>query len=76
MLDGQVAFPTLDGSEIAAIETLGSRRSVAAGEYLYREGDARYDFYVVVSGAVEIMVHGDGEERTVARFKSGQFLAS
>jgi hypothetical protein len=30
MLDGQVAFPTLDGSEIAAIETLGSRRSVAA----------------------------------------------
>ena len=74
MLDDQVAFPTLDASEIAAIDGLGSRRSVSAGEYLYREGDARYDFYVVVSGAVEIVVQADGTERLVARFGPGQFL--
>ena len=55
MIDA-AAFPTLDDSEIAAIEALGSRRSVAAGEYLYREGDAKYDFYVVASGAVEIVL--------------------
>ena len=46
MLDEEVAFPTLDDSEMAAIEALGSRRSISVGEYLYREGDARYDFYV------------------------------
>jgi len=74
MLDDQVAFPTLDASEIAAIDALGARRSVSVGEYLYREGDARYDFYVVVSGAVEIVVQADGAERLVARFGPGQFL--
>lgn len=70
----EVAFPTLTDSEIAAIEALGSRRSVSAGEYLYREGDARYDFYVVASGAVEIALQADGEERIVARHGRGNFL--
>ena len=74
MVDDEVAFPTLDASEIAAIDALGKRRAVSTGEYLYREGDARYDFYVVLSGAVEIVVQSDGEERLVARFGSGQFL--
>jgi thioredoxin reductase (NADPH) len=74
MPDDEVAYPSLDESEIAAIERFGTRRSVAAGEYLYREGDARYDFYVVVSGAVDIVVQADGEERVVARFDQGKFL--
>ena len=73
MLD-EVAFPTLDDSEVAAIEALGSRRSVSPGEYLYREGDAKYDFYVVASGAVEIAVHSDGEERILTRAGPGNFL--
>src|SRR6266852_3666039 len=74
VVDDEVAFPTLDASEIAAIDALGKRRAVSTGEYLYREGDARYDFYVVLSGAVEIVVQSDGEERLVARFGAGQFL--
>src|ERR1700730_10094537 len=74
MADEAVAFPTLDASEIAAIDALGKRRSVSAGEFLYREGDARYDFYVIVSGAVDIVVQADGDERLVARFGPGQFL--
>jgi thioredoxin reductase (NADPH) len=73
MID-EVAFPTLDDSEIAAIEALGSRRSVSQGEYLYREGDARYDFYVVASGAVEIALRVDRDERIVARHERGSFL--
>src|SRR6202171_4015106 len=74
MPDDEVAFPALDASEVAAIERFGSRRTVAAGEYLYRQGDARYDFYVVVSGAVDIVVQADGEERVVAHFDPGKFL--
>lgn len=38
MADDPVAFPTLDESELAVLEVLGTRRSVAVGEYLYREG--------------------------------------
>ncbi len=56
MADDAVAFPTLDDSELAVLEALGSRRSVAVGEYLYREGDTTYDFYVILSGAAEIVV--------------------
>jgi len=74
MADDAVAFPTLDDSELAVLEALGSRRSVAVGEYLYREGDTTYDFYVILSGAAEIVVRSDGEERIITRHGPGQFL--
>src|SRR5260370_28493533 len=74
MDDDEVASPILSPPEIAAIDALGKRRAVSGGDYLYREGDAKYDFYVIVSGAVEIVVQADGTERLVARFGPGQFL--
>ena len=69
-----MAVTTIYMTEIAAIEGLGTRRSVSKGEYLYREGDAKYDFYVVASGTVEIVLHVDGEERIVATHQRGSFL--
>ncbi|EFH84879.1 FAD-dependent oxidoreductase [Ktedonobacter racemifer] len=74
LADDAAAFPTLDDSELAILGALGTRRSVVAGEYLYREGDTTYDFYVILSGAVEIVVRSDGEERIVARHGPGRFL--
>ena len=65
-VDDHAAFPTLDGNQLATLDALGTRRSVAPGEYLYREGDATYDFFVVVSGAVDIVLRVDDEERVVA----------
>ncbi len=57
--------PALDPSEIAFLETLGTRRAMAVGEYLYRAGDTGYDFFVVLSGRVEIVNSTDGEEETL-----------
>src|SRR5258708_21350565 len=74
MADAAVAFPTLDDSELAVLEALGSRRSVAVGEYLYREGDTTYDFNVILSGAVEIVVRTESEERIITRQGPGRFL--
>jgi thioredoxin reductase (NADPH) len=68
------AFPQLSDAELATLAQLGVRRAVAAGEYLYREGDASYDFYVVLSGAVEIVVKSAGQERVIARHDAGRFL--
>ena len=62
LTDDTVAFPTLDDAELAVLETLGTRRSVTVGEYLYREGDTTYDFYVIRSGTAEIVLHSDGDE--------------
>lgn len=57
--DDTVVFPTLDDSELAALDTLGTRLLVTVSEYLHREGDATYDFYVILSGAVEIVVRSE-----------------
>jgi thioredoxin reductase (NADPH) len=68
------AIPSLDASELAILEPLGTRRQVEVGEYLYREGDAAYDFYVVLSGRVEITISAGGEERLIATHPAGRFL--
>ncbi len=68
------AFPQLSDAELATLGQLGVRRAVAAGEYLYRESDPGYDFYVVLSGAVEIVVNSEGKERVIARHGAGRFL--
>ena len=74
MADDPVAFPTLARSDIDVLERLGVRRTVDVGEYLFREGDASYHFFVVVSGAAEVVVRVDGEERTITRHGPGRFL--
>ena len=68
------AFLQLSDAELAALGQIGVRRAVAAGEYLYREGDPSYDFYVVLAGAVEIVVNSEGKERVIARHGAGRFL--
>ena len=50
---------------------------MAPGEYLYREGDegdATYDFYAILTGAVEVVVGSHGAEPTVVRHGAGRFL--
>jgi len=72
--DDPAAFPELDDDDLAVLERLGARRPVAAGDYLYRTGDTAYDFFVVVIGAVEIIVDTDGEEQIVATHGPRRFL--
>ena len=69
-----VATPDLDEAEIAQLESRGTRRVVRAGDYLYRAGDTGYDFYVVLSGLVEIVLDVDGEERIIITHGPGRFL--
>jgi thioredoxin reductase (NADPH) len=68
------SIPTFDDSEIAFLEPLGTRRTVQPGEYLYRAGDTGYDFYVVLSGRIEIVIRTDGEERLITTHGPGRFL--
>jgi thioredoxin reductase (NADPH) len=72
--DDAVAFPTLDASDLAVLDALGTRRTVAVGQYLFREGDVAYDFFVIVSGAVDIVMNADGDERVITRHGAGRFL--
>jgi thioredoxin reductase (NADPH) len=72
--DDPTAFPTLDADDIALLDALGTRRRIEPGEYLYRAGDLAYDFHVLLSGAVDIIIETDGEERLIARHIAGRFL--
>ncbi len=68
------ASADLTGEEIAYLEQLGARRPIVEGEYLYRAGDETYDFFVVISGAIEVVL-GEGEdEQILARHGAGRFL--
>jgi thioredoxin reductase (NADPH) len=74
MSDADSSIPTLDAADLALLEPLGTRREVDAGDYLYRAGDTGYDFYVVLSGRVEILLDADGEGRVIATHVPGRFL--
>jgi thioredoxin reductase (NADPH) len=74
MGEDQEATPTLDASDIALVAQVGTRRQVREGEYLYREGDVAYDFFVLVSAEVDIVVAVDGDERVIIRHGPGRFL--
>ena len=73
MMADPSAFPVLEPSEVAIFEAVGTRRRVAAGEYLYHEGDPGYDFWLVLSGAVDMIVD-DAADRVITTHRPGQFL--
>ncbi len=68
------ATATLDASDIALVAELGERRQVREGEYLYREGDVTYDFFLLISAEVDIVVSADGDESVIAQHGPGRFL--
>jgi thioredoxin reductase (NADPH) len=71
----EAAFPTLDASAIAVLDTVGDRRTMEVGEYLYRAGDDVYDFFVLLSGTVDIVVgERDHDEQLITQHGAGRFL--
>src|SRR5687767_11787669 len=57
------------------LESHGERRRTQPAELLFREGDERYDFYVVLVGLVAIVSgHGGPSEATLAVHGPGRFL--
>jgi thioredoxin reductase (NADPH) len=68
------AFPTLTDADLALVQAYGERRAVSTGEYLFRQGDQRDDFYVVLSGAIDIIVHSDNQDRVLVSHGPGRFV--
>ncbi|GAA0959021.1 MULTISPECIES: cyclic nucleotide-binding domain-containing protein [Streptomyces violaceusniger group] len=68
------AFPRLTDQQIAFLSGHGTRRSVAAGEAVIREGDRGTDFLVVLSGTIAITEqHGTPDERVLRVHGPGRF---
>ncbi|MHB1560259.1 MAG: FAD-dependent oxidoreductase [Isosphaeraceae bacterium] len=66
--------PALSPEQVARLEPFGRRESIARGTVLFDEGDRDIDFFVVLSGSVEIRhSSGDGMRHVVTQ-GSMQFL--
>src|SRR5256714_14145775 len=68
------AAPTLDAGQFAVLAGVGERRRVDVGVVLFAEGGAGYDFFVVLSGAVDIIGTFDGVEEVLVTHTAGRFL--
>jgi thioredoxin reductase (NADPH) len=64
--------PTLSPGQLETLAAVGEERTAAEGEFLFRIGDARYPFIVVLEGEAAIL---DGAGNEIARQGAGGFLA-
>jgi thioredoxin reductase (NADPH) len=66
-------FPTLNAGHIARISARGKKREAQAGEVLVEPGDNNLPFFLVISGALEIMRPTSRGEEAVVVHQAGQF---
>jgi thioredoxin reductase (NADPH) len=66
-------FPTLTPEQIARIERLGTRRKVKRGELLFDQGSEGVSFYVILSGALEVVRPLKNREDPIVVHRAGQF---
>jgi len=69
-----ISSPQLSASELAEVAPFGVERPVAAGELLFEAGEASYDLFVVLEGAVEVVRSNGADEVVVAQFGPGNFV--
>src|ERR1700682_6753611 len=66
-------FPTLNAGHIARISARGKKREAQAGEVLVEPGDNNLPFFLVISGALEIMRPTSNGEEVVVAHQAGPF---
>jgi thioredoxin reductase (NADPH) len=67
------AFPTLTAAQIARLRHGGKLRKVEPGEILFRPNDTYVPFFVLISGAMEIVQPGIDGERPITTHSAGAF---
>jgi CRP-like cAMP-binding protein len=69
-------FDGLPEEDLAQVAGYASLRSLAKGEYLFRENDPACGFYVVRRGIINVhRVSADGREQVIHLFRVGESLA-
>jgi len=66
-------FPQLTEAQIARVSLVGKRREITAGEVLFEVGEQNTRFFVVLEGAVEILLPVGDREQTVVVHGPRQF---
>ncbi|HXE61843.1 MAG TPA: hypothetical protein VN607_14095, partial [Gemmatimonadaceae bacterium] len=61
----EIAFPRLTHDQVATLAAFATPRDVGEGELLFEAGGNRNAFFVIVSGAVEIIDRSGETPRTI-----------
>lgn len=76
LLSRHPLFRDMPSAVVAALAAPAGTRQVAAGAWLFREGDRAQHCYMVADGTVEMLRYGaDGTERVFKAFGTGQLVA-
>lgn len=67
------AFPTLTPAQIERIRQIAKLRTVRTSEILFEPGDTNVPFFVLLTGAMEIVQPGLHGERAIATHGPGEF---
>ncbi len=68
------AYPRLSDDQLDALRAAGEERSTAEGDVLFEEGQAPYDFFVMLDGKAAMVDSGEGGERVIAVHGPRRFL--
>ncbi len=69
----EIAFPRLTHDQVATLAAFATPRDVREGDRLFEAGGSSNAFFVVVSGAVEIIDRSGDEPRTLVTHQPGEF---
>src|SRR5205085_1120119 len=72
--DDSGAHPRLDGEQIRALGRYGKRRTMQAGDVLFKAGERVSEFYVILAGTVAIVEGYGDENRVLSVHGPGRFL--
>ena len=74
-LEGLPLFTGIGAEEFKKISLLFSMEKITEGDTIFREGDTSDSFYVVISGAVDIVkTTPSGREKLIANMTAGDFF--
>jgi thioredoxin reductase (NADPH) len=73
-LQDEVMFPRLSAAKLERLAESGTRRSFAAGEVLYEQGQRDAPFFVIERGSVHFLDRKPGKDVWVAEADAGTFL--
>jgi len=71
--DSRAAFPVLTTAQLERVRACGRLRTVEAGDILFEPGDSSVPFFVLDSGAMEIVQPDLDGERLIATHGPGEF---
>jgi thioredoxin reductase (NADPH) len=73
-LGDEVMYPRMSAEKLERLAELGTRRSFAAGETLYEQGQRDAPFLVIERGRVRVLDRKPGKDVWVAEADAGTFL--